>query len=169
MAWIRSLICTSELWSDGLFHLRSEHVSVSLRSWLGGFLDPTGVRVSGILCTLHPRTRGPCCLGTLEKNVCKRISGPLTVFVCLRAFVPAEQRLSSDSISRAPPYGLLFQNFFKKLVNLFQLEDDDFTILWWFLPYVPMNQPRVTMCPPSRNPPTSLPTPSLWVVPEHRL
>ena len=33
-----------------------------------------------------------------------------------------------------------------------------------------MNQPQVCMCPPSwTTPPTSLPTPSLWVVPEHWL
>ena len=33
-----------------------------------------------------------------------------------------------------------------------------------------MNQPQVHMCPPILNPPlTSLPTLSLWVVPEHWL
>ena len=26
------------------------------------------------------------------------------------------------------------------------------TILWWFLPYIDMNQPRVYMCPPSWTP-----------------
>ena len=31
------------------------------------------------------------------------------------------------------------------------------TILWWFLPYIDMNQPQVRMCPPSRTP---LPPPS---------
>ena len=38
------------------------------------------------------------------------------------------------------------------------------------LPYIDMNQPLVYMCPPILNlPPTSLPTPSLWAVPEHSL
>ena len=29
------------------------------------------------------------------------------------------------------------------------MEDNYFIILWWFLPYIDMNQPRVYMCPPS--------------------
>ena len=44
------------------------------------------------------------------------------------------------------------------------------TILWWFLPYIDMNQPWVYMCSTILNTPsTSLPTPSLWVVLEHHL
>ena len=44
------------------------------------------------------------------------------------------------------------------------MKDNYFTILWWFLPNINMNQPWVNMCPPILNPPhTSLPTPSLWV------
>ena len=44
------------------------------------------------------------------------------------------------------------------------------TVLWWFLPYVDMNQPQVYMCPPSRTSrSTSLPIPSVWVVPMHQL
>ena len=31
------------------------------------------------------------------------------------------------------------------------------TILWWFLPYIDVNQPHMYMCPPSRSP---LPPPS---------
>ena len=31
------------------------------------------------------------------------------------------------------------------------MEAHYFTILWWFLPYIDMNQPRVYMCPPSQN------------------
>ena len=33
------------------------------------------------------------------------------------------------------------------------------TILWWFLPYIDMNQPQVYVCPPSQNP-LPLPSPS---------
>ena len=42
-------------------------------------------------------------------------------------------------------------------VNLFQLEANYFTILWWFLPCIDMNQPWVYICPPSWTP---LPYPS---------
>ena len=43
------------------------------------------------------------------------------------------------------------------------------TTLWWFLPYIDMNQPRAHVCCLILNPPpTSLSTPSLWVVPEHQ-
>ena len=41
-------------------------------------------------------------------------------------------------------------------INLFKLEDNYSTVLWWFLPYMDMNQPRVYMCPPSE-PPFHLP------------
>ena len=45
-----------------------------------------------------------------------------------------------------------------------------FTILWWFLPYIDMNQPWVYMCPPSWNStPTCLPIQSLRVGPIHRV
>ena len=63
------------------------------------------------------------------------------------------------------------------LTNLFYLEANYFIILWWFLPYIyklyhtlTLNQPQVYMCPPVPNPPpTSIPMPSLWVIPVHRL
>ena len=32
------------------------------------------------------------------------------------------------------------------------MEANYFTTLWWFLPYIDMNQPRVYMCPPSQIP-----------------
>ena len=32
------------------------------------------------------------------------------------------------------------------------MEASYFTILWWFLPYIDMNQPQVYMCPPSQTP-----------------
>ena len=39
------------------------------------------------------------------------------------------------------------------------MEANYFKILWWFLPYIHMNQPWVYMCPTILNsPPTSLPT-----------
>ena len=44
-----------------------------------------------------------------------------------------------------------FPNYF------YQLEDNYFTILQWFLPYIDMNQPWIYMCSPSRSP---LPPPS---------
>ena len=45
------------------------------------------------------------------------------------------------------------------------MEANYFTILWWFLPYIDMNQPRVYMPPPHPLPPTPtvlrpLPSPS---------
>ena len=48
--------------------------------------------------------------------------------------------------------------FLFKKIYLFSLEDNYFTILWWFLPYIHMNWPQVYMCPaaswtPSRLPP----------------
>ena len=44
------------------------------------------------------------------------------------------------------------------------------TISWWVLPYMNMNRPYVYVSPLTLNvPPTSLPTLSLWVVPENRL
>ena len=62
------------------------------------------------------------------------------------------------------------QHIFFQLINLFWLEHNYFTILWWLLPHINMNQPQVYMCPPILNPPpTSFPTPSLWVVAEHHL
>ena len=48
-----------------------------------------------------------------------------------------------------PPCVCLFVCF---LINIFYLEANCFIILWWFLPYTGMNQPRVYMCPPSQSP-----------------
>ena len=42
------------------------------------------------------------------------------------------------------------------LIYLLKLEANYFTILWWFLPYIDMNQPWVYMCLPVLKP---LPTP----------
>ena len=50
------------------------------------------------------------------------------------------------------------------------MEDNHFSTLWWPSPHNYMDQPWAPMRPPILNlPPTSLLTPSLWVVPEHRL
>ena len=48
---------------------------------------------------------------------------------------------------------------FFPLIYLFYLEANYLMILWWFLPYINMNQPRVYMCPPCllNTPSTSLP------------
>ena len=43
------------------------------------------------------------------------------------------------------------------LINLFTLEDNYFTVLWWFSPYIDMNQPRVHLCPPHHESPSHLP------------
>ena len=52
----------------------------------------------------------------------------------------------------------------------FNFNDNYFIRLWWILPYINMNCHRYT-CVPSilKPPPISLPTLSLWVVPEHWL
>ena len=57
---------------------------------------------------------------------------------------------------------LIFLFLFFKLINLFELEANYFTVLWWFLPYIDMNLPRVYMCSPSwtRLPPPSASHPS---------
>ena len=47
------------------------------------------------------------------------------------------------------------------LHNLFQLEANNFTILWWFLPYIDMNQPCMYMCSPILKPPSHLPPHSI--------
>ena len=51
------------------------------------------------------------------------------------------------------------------------MEANYFTILWWVLPYIDMNQPWVHVSPTSWTPSClpSHPIPSLWVVPEHQL
>ena len=46
----------------------------------------------------------------------------------------------------------------------FKLEDNHFTILCWFLPYISMNQPQVYTCPlPSETPSHCIPPPEHWV------
>ena len=65
-------------------------------------------------------------------------------------------------------------NYLKLVIFLFKklilIGGNYFTIWLWFLPYINMNQSQVHMCLPILNPsPTSIPTPSLWVVPEHWL
>ena len=40
------------------------------------------------------------------------------------------------------------------IIYLFQLENNCFTILCWFVPYINMNQPQVYICPRPLEPPT---------------
>ena len=57
----------------------------------------------------------------------------------------------------------LFKDFFFFFpIYFYQLEANYFTILWWFLPYIDMNQPWFYMYSPSQSPlpPPSLPDPS---------
>ena len=42
--------------------------------------------------------------------------------------------------------------FFFFFIYFYQLEANYFTILWWFLPYIDMNQPWIYMCSPSQFP-----------------
>ena len=46
---------------------------------------------------------------------------------------------------------------FLKFIYLFKLEDNDFTILWWFLPYISTNQPQAYICPLYPVPPSLFP------------
>ena len=67
----------------------------------------------------------------------------------------------------------LNSNLKRKYVSLpsvfkkkFILQDISFLILYSFLPYINMNQPRVYICPfPPEPPPTSHPSPPLWSPP----
>ena len=55
-----------------------------------------------------------------------------------------------DTLRDQPKYLLLLCvfNYFYFKIYVFSLEDNCFTILWWFLPYINMNQPEVYMSPP---------------------
>ena len=48
--------------------------------------------------------------------------------------------------------------FLRKSIGLFYFEANYFTILWWFFPYIDMNQPWVYKCPPILNLPPSCPS-----------
>ena len=51
-------------------------------------------------------------------------------------------------------------NLFLVVLKIFSLEDNCFTVFYWFLPYINMNQPKVYICPPWTShftiPPTSV-------------
>ena len=57
-----------------------------------------------------------------------------------------------------PFYVFVVSNYPLKKNYLFYLEANYFTVLWWFLPYIHMNQPCMYMCPPSWTP-RPLPSP----------
>ena len=59
------------------------------------------------------------------------------------------------------PFDFFLSFFFylKKKVIYFQLKDNCFTIVYWFLPYISMNQPEVFICLFPLGPPFHLPPP----------
>ena len=59
---------------------------------------------------------------------------------------------SSDIFPGVEFLGHIEVLFFKKNYLFILIEANYFTILWWFLPYINMNQPWVYMCSPSRTP-----------------
>ena len=65
--------------------------------------------------------------------------------------------LITESIIFKSPNIIVLISFFSSSF-IFSLENNYFTILWWFLLYIDMNQPWVYMCPPILN--TPLPPPS---------
>ena len=64
--------------------------------------------------------------------------------------------LITESIIFKSPNIIVLISFFSSSF-IFSLENNYFTILWWFLLYIDMNQPWVHMCPPILNPPSHLP------------
>ena len=60
-----------------------------------------------------------------------------------------------------PPKLLFFFIWGGGLLLKICLEDNCFTILYWFLPYINMNQPQVYICPLPPEPPSHLPAHSI--------
>ena len=62
-----------------------------------------------------------------------------------------EQDPIGSFLGQTPPSFFALTPLFKKNYFIYFLEDNYFTILWWLLRYISMNQPWVHMCSPILN------------------
>ena len=75
-------------------------------------------------------------------------------FISRYQSVPLVKPFSTSYATSSKSSNILFIYFF---IYFYQLEANYFTILWWFLPYIDMNQPWIYMYSPSQSP---IPPPS---------